>query len=273
MSDRDLDRFVRVFRLAAGQAGAVALRLQENVSLRVKDGQTTEESAALTDADFASQDVVLLALLNAFPTIAMDAEEDTESAGLFPPEGNGRPVVVVDPIDGTLNYSRGSRDFAVMGAWIEDGRYRAAVVHFPAWNETYWAVEGGGCRRCRGRGAEETVRIAELPPRILVTPWVEEAVLERLARAGFEVELSRCSAVDATAPAVGRARAGVAPYGPDRRRAVGFLLSVEAGGLVHAFGERWRGTDPKTVSGPRGFNFTADSEATLDAVLAAVSPR
>lgn len=51
---------------------------------------------------------------------------------------------VVDPIDGTLNFSRGLPFYCVVIAYVEDGRTRAAAVHAPRSSETFVASEGMG---------------------------------------------------------------------------------------------------------------------------------
>jgi hypothetical protein len=75
------------------------------------------------------------------------------------------------------------------------------------------------------------------------------------------VEVSRCSAVDASAPALGRAKAGVAEGRADRRRTIGFLLTLEAGGHV-VYGDRaWNGEDPDSVAAPCVLTIAAASRA------------
>lgn len=240
-----LERFVQVFGAAALQAGALARHLQGEVAYQQKEEQDSPESSALSAADLAAQDVLLLRLAEHFADVAMDAEEDTETTGLFGPGGGDRPVIVVDPIDGTFNYLRGSRDYAVMGAWLEGGVYQASVVYYPTWRQTYWAIAGAGCYRRADGGADEPVSVAgALPNRVLVPPRTPRPVHDRITELGFEVELCRCSAIDSAAPALGRA-AGAANAGPpDRRRAIGFLLATEAGAHVLCADGPWAGRDP-----------------------------
>lgn len=241
-------RFVEIFQLAARQVGEVARRFQAHVELEEKSGQSSPQAAALTRTDLAAQDVILLALAEAFPGVAIDAEEETETLSLFPPESPSRPVVVVDPVDGTLNYARGSRDYAVMGAWVEQARYRASVVHFPAERETFWAVAGCGAWR-QGWGSSEATR-AEMrpaPPLAAVTGTARKPWEAALARLGLEPTRTQCSAVDALAPVLGRARVAVSPGWPSRRRAIGLLITREAGGAVRAGGRPWAGEDPAPV--------------------------
>src|SRR5438876_1210726 len=58
---------------------------------------------------------------------------------------------VVDPIDGTLNFSRGLPFYCVLIGYVEEGRVRAAAVHAPRTGETFLASEGAGATRNRIR--------------------------------------------------------------------------------------------------------------------------
>ncbi len=263
MSESLEQHFVEAFALAATQAGAVARRLQKKVPAETKAGGTPE-AEAVTAVDLAAQDVILHLLHRQLPGVAMDAEEETETLALFADGDPAHGLVVVDPVDGTLNYIRGSSDYAVMGALIRGGRYAAAVVHFPASGSTYWAVRDQGCYEgrpdgsrclCKGGGAEELV---------FYTPDTPESWKVRLARAGARLELSRCSAVDSSAPAIGRARAALAPSRAGRRRSIGLFLTLEAGGAVRMGGRPWRGEDPVTLDPSLGPTVVADTEETAD---------
>lgn len=239
-----LERFVEVFAAAALQAGALARHLQGEVRHQRKEDQASDESSALSAADLAAQDVLLLRLAEDFADLAIDAEEDTDTTALFAP-ADGRAVIVVDPIDGSFNYLRGSPEFAVMAAWIEDGTYRAAVIHYPRRAETFWAIAGAGCHRRVDRGGDRPVRIpAALPHRILVPPRTPGTIRRGAEALGYEVEVCRCSAIDSAAPAIGDAAGSVNAGPPDRRRSIGFLLVTEAGGEVVFADGPWAGRDP-----------------------------
>ncbi len=237
-------RFVEVFGVAALQAGAVARRLQGGIRLLQKRGEATPEGAALTVADLAAQDVLLYLLHREFPEAAVDAEEETDTLALFPPENPDRPLIVLDPIDGTLNYSRESPEYAVMGAWISEGFYRASLLYFPAKKEMFWAIKGQGCWYAQGNGPAEPVGPTAPPRKVLLTPGLPRKWPAGLKKAGFETEVSRCSAVDSIIGASRRAGAAISGGRPDRRRSIGFLATLEAGGTV-LFGNRtWEGKDP-----------------------------
>jgi len=269
---QDLEQhFIDSFRLAAVQAGAVARRLQGKVSPESKPGPSAE-AEALTAVDLATQDVILHLLHRDLPDVVMDAEEETESLALFPgaeDRASDRPLVVVDPVDGTLNYIRGSSDYAVMGGLLQCGRFRAALIHFPVADRIYWAIRGAGCfvdgpigpRRLRAGGGERRIFFDPRTPSV----W-RDALAERFGAA----ELCRCSAVDASAPATGRARGAVSAGGADRRRAIGLFLSLEAGAAVRLGQRRWDGEDPALLADAGGLGVVADDDALAEELIATI---
>jgi myo-inositol-1(or 4)-monophosphatase len=95
-----------------------------------------------TTADHAAEKAIVQRLVAHDPAIPILAEESArkglrESARLW----------VVDPIDGTLNFSRAIPFYGVVIAYVEDGRTRAATVHAPRTGETFTASEGRGATR------------------------------------------------------------------------------------------------------------------------------
>ena len=263
-------RFVDVFRIAARQAGSVTRRLQAEVRLHTKSGKATAEGAALTAVDLAVQDLILQLLHVALPEAAIDAEEDTDTVRLFPPAAPGRPLIVLDPVDGTLNFARQSENYAVMGAWLSEGFYRAAVVYFPAWRRIFWARKGQGCWAQVDGQHPVRVRADTRPPKIFVTRGISQAHRDALRALDLEMERSGCSGVDATAPITGKAACAVSGPRPGRRRTLGFLLTLEAGGTVR-FGDRdWDGRDPALLRENRKPVLVAGSAELADRLSAAL---
>jgi len=120
-----------------------------------------------TEADKASQEMILERLHRAFPGDGLCAEESSER---FATEatGDGR-FWVVDPIDGTRGFARKNGEFSVMIALVVEGRVVVGAVHEPAIDRVTYAVVGGGChvrqpsgagaaRRCAVTGTEGTPR-------------------------------------------------------------------------------------------------------------------
>lgn len=262
------DRFLEIASRAALQAGAVAMRLQGEARRLDKEG-STPEARALTIADLACQDILLVAMREAFPEAAVDAEESDPRLRSFPPEEEGRPLVVVDPIDGTLNYAEGSDDFAVMIGWCEAGRYEACVVHFPAHHRTFAGRAGRGVRERLDDGS--WVEASTDAPRVVtVTRGVPPEVCGELAGRGWEVVRTRCSAVDGAACILGRARAALSVGRPGRRRAIPCLATLEAGGIVLVGGEPWQRRDPRTLPPSRMLTLAAADEETAAEVQEAL---
>ncbi|MEJ2688493.1 MAG: inositol monophosphatase family protein [Deltaproteobacteria bacterium] len=252
--------FVEVFRVAALQVGCVSRHLQHEISLHRKSGDS-DESTALTAVDLAAQQLILQLLHATMADLAVDAEEETSAVTLFPPEDGQRPLIIVDPIDGTLNYFRGSDDYAVMAALCIKEQYRAAVVYFPVPDTMYWTT-GEGAYRQERKGGKQLCSTAGRPGNhLLVSSFVDPKLRRRLEEAGYTTELSHCSAVDALAPVSGRAAAAINSR-LDRRAAIGFPITVAAGGTV-LIGERtWQGEDPANRFDPKSKVVVAGS-ATL----------
>lgn len=131
------ERELEVARLAARRAGELALSYQ-------KAGVTAEEKSdesPVTIADRESEKLIASILADAFP-------ED----GLLGEEGGNREAAsgrrwIIDPIDGTRDFSRGSPLWSVLiGLEAKDGVI-VGVVNIPAWDQEYYAVRGGGAFR------------------------------------------------------------------------------------------------------------------------------
>ena len=104
----------------ANEAGALLLALR-------RDGSA--DPAALGDAaDKASNDLLLGAIARQRPGDAILSEESPDTAARL----SARRVWIIDPLDGTREYSAGRDDFAVHVALLEDGRLAAAAVAQPA---------------------------------------------------------------------------------------------------------------------------------------------
>ena len=92
-----------------------------------------------TTADHAAEKAIVQRLTAHDPAIPILAEESARKGLRVSPR-----LWVVDPIDGTLNFSRGIPFYAVVIAYVEDGRARAAAVHSPRTKETFVASDGAG---------------------------------------------------------------------------------------------------------------------------------
>jgi myo-inositol-1(or 4)-monophosphatase len=94
-----------------------------------------------TAADHAAQEEIIERLAAHDRSIPVLAEE-----GAAAKTKRAERLWVVDPIDGTLNFSRALPFYCVSVAYVEDGRVRAGAIHAPRTGETFVAHQGGGAR-------------------------------------------------------------------------------------------------------------------------------
>jgi myo-inositol-1(or 4)-monophosphatase len=92
----------------------------------------------VTRIDKRSEAAILRVIGRAFPTHGVLAEEGGASAG------DGEHLWVVDPLDGTTNYSRGFPFFCVSVALARGGRVIVGAVYQPLLGELFTAVRGLG---------------------------------------------------------------------------------------------------------------------------------
>ncbi len=227
------ESFVESLAPALRQAAAVARAMEGRVANRPKAGETTPVKAALTIADTAAQEALLVPLFDHFPDVGLEAEEDTPSVSRFGSRED--TLVVVDPIDGTLRfYLEGLGPYAVMTGLAIDGAYEAALVALPREELFLDAVRGAGARVSRGEGAPTPASVPGDGRRALISHDLPAPAVEHLLASGFEVSPA-CGGAISVAPLVPGVRAGLR-WVPDgqlsTRGRIGALISTEAGALV-----------------------------------------
>ena len=200
--------FVELLGPALRQAAGVARTLEGRVANQPKAADSAVK-AALTLADSAAQETILVALSEHFPQVALRAEEETPSVASFPPEAPGRPLVVIDPIDGTLHsYLERRGPYAVMVGLARQGRYEAALVALPREGLFFDAVRGGEARRQRPHGAARSIRARAEGEAVIVSHEMPEKVLERLEERGF-APVPGCGGAISVAPLIPGVRGGL----------------------------------------------------------------
>jgi len=264
--------FLRVMGLTARQVGRFALQfrgkvanLGKSVDREFVDDQQRLAVQALTDVDLAAQEIILLALREHFPFVEVEPEEDTVSVGLFR-RNRSRFRVVIDPIDGTLNYLSGAGQFAVAIGLLRDDRFAASAIYFPLADTLFLAARDSGCTVTRG-GRTKAARRGAATPVVFRDSATDESVSGLVSGLGFAVERSGCSIADTTVAATGWASASVYSGRPSIRRCIGALVSREAGGVLCDFDGR-----PYDCSYPRelGSLLVARDRKTAARILAAL---
>lgn len=153
MTDRD-DALLELAAALAVRAGAVILEIRQ----RGFAVQQKTDLSPVTEADQAAETLILAGLREAAPDLPVVAEE--EIAG-------GRLVAatpqfwLVDPLDGTREFTSGSDEFAVNIGLVRDGRVVLGVVGVPAMGELFGGIVGQGAWK---RTASGQVPIAARTP-------------------------------------------------------------------------------------------------------------
>jgi myo-inositol-1(or 4)-monophosphatase len=231
----------------AEQAGRLLLGYQ-TTGLSANQIKTKRNQTDLvTEADVASERLILSAIRAHFPAHAIFSEE---SATGEPPDAEW--LWMVDPLDGTTNFAHRLPIFAVNLALAHHGKIVLAVTHDPTGGHTFWAESGGGARM-RSRGEDRPLHVSEatslsrclmatgFPYDRATNPDDNVAEFVALDRRCQAVRRLGSSALAAAWVAAGILDAywetGVKPWDT----AAGLLLVQEAGGAASDYlGQPWR---------------------------------
>ena len=126
-------------RLAA-TAGTAILAIRE----RGFQVQHKADRSVVTEADHAAEALIIAGLRAALPGCTIVAEEEVAAGKITAatPE-----VWLVDPLDGTREFTGGGNDFAVNIGLVRNGRPVLGVVGVPATGEIFGGIVGIGAWR------------------------------------------------------------------------------------------------------------------------------
>ena len=239
MEARYTDEMAFLHDLSCRAGAELSRRFGSDVRVRQKSDKTL-----VTDADLASEQVILDCLRQKRPHDKIFSEE----AGLSSADRSpGSAIWIVDPLDGTTNFSNNYPFFCVsigLGIFDNDGhiRLKSGAVHDPIRGKTYVAE--------RGRGAwvnEKPIRVcADRPPQdaFLVTGFAyhrgenlrkDIEFFLAVAQTCQSIRRDGAAALDLALVAEGVYdgywETGLRPWD----LAAGALLVEEAGGIVRNF--------------------------------------
>lgn len=154
------DVAVRAARTGAEEA---LESFRSDVAVEQKTGKTD----VVTESDRATQATIVEQLREATPDATIIAEEQASTPAI--PEAG--QAWIIDPIDGTYNYVRGSPLWSTSLTYLEDARPRVAVTIAPAVGDEYVGVNPpAGPATTRRNGTEVTVSTKTDPETGLITP-------------------------------------------------------------------------------------------------------
>ncbi|WP_245645642.1 inositol monophosphatase family protein [Pseudonocardia acaciae] len=163
----------------ADAADAITLARFQAADLRVS---RKPDRTPVTDADTATEDALRAVLAERRSGDVVLGEERGGSGGSG---GSGRGWIL-DPIDGTKNYSRGVPVWATLIALTDAGAPVVGVVSAPALGRRWWASAGGGAYARHGGGEARRLTVSgvgELADASLSTTelstWDERGELDR----------------------------------------------------------------------------------------------
>ncbi len=211
---------------AAKEAGAILLaffKKLERIDYKAPGNPVTE-------ADRASERFLADALGKAAPDAAFYGEEFGMQRGGDPLQGD---CWVVDPLDGTANYSAGVPIFSVSIAFMRGGAPVLGVIYDPTRDDLFQAVQGEPCLR---NGSP--CRVSARPLFGGISPSAVSADIIR-ARPSFLSSLSKGRSLGSAALQMAYVAAGAFDLAMDSKTrlwdaAAGSLLIESAGGSVTA---------------------------------------
>lgn len=93
-----------------------------------------------TAVDTEIEEIIVKSLSARFPELGLYGEEGGQRANAA-----AKHQVIIDPIDGTIAWSRNFGDhYSIALALLEDGEPIASVIHFPHFHTTFVAEKGAG---------------------------------------------------------------------------------------------------------------------------------
>ncbi|MFH1790860.1 MAG: inositol monophosphatase family protein [Candidatus Omnitrophota bacterium] len=129
-----MNEFLETCLRAAVKAGDFARRRKG----RIREISYKGAINLVTDVDKDCEEIIVSAIRKKFPSHGILSEENYSE--VKPAEFRW----IVDPIDGTTNFSRGVPIYSVSVALEHSGRIVAGVIYDPERKELFSAAEGGG---------------------------------------------------------------------------------------------------------------------------------
>lgn len=108
----------------------------------------------VTQADLASEQLILKRIRTRFPSHAILSEEAGES-------GESDAAWVVDPLDGTVNFAHGMPHYCVSIGFRRGTETHLGVIYDPERGELFWALRGEGAFLRRRDGVERRLQVGQ----------------------------------------------------------------------------------------------------------------
>lgn len=232
--------------------------------------EKTSSFDVLSEADEAAELRIAAELTAMFPGALLVGEESTgNDPDAIAKLRDAETAFLIDPIDGTKNFTSGLPLFGTMIAGLGGGEIVFAAIHDPVCGETALAVRGEGAWMRRQDGTESRLRVSApcAPERMSIVagtnflpPDLRPVVQANLPRFAMNFWL-RCAAHEYRLAASGNCDLLVYNRLMPWDHAAGWLLHREAGG----YGAHFDGSDYLPVHTTGGLICAPDRDSWLAA--------
>ncbi|MBI4769949.1 MAG: inositol monophosphatase family protein [Chloroflexi bacterium] len=174
---------------AAWEAGDILLaKLNQPHEVTVKGLRDV-----VTEADVAAQRAILNTLQRSYPEHRVLAEEGVGRQDFDGPQ----PIWVIDPLDGTTNYTRRFPAFCVSIGLILEGEPHLGVIHDPLAGRTFIGERGVGAHLLTQSEAGEMAElraspVSELPEAVIGLDWPHDNHIRTEVAALLSRTVQRC---------------------------------------------------------------------------------
>ena len=277
-ANEEAEALLRIAVATAAEAGQLLASWQGDERPEVVQTKSSPTDI-VTEMDRRSEALITSRIRAHRPGDTVLGEEGGQTAGGPAGDGTdagqaGRVRWIVDPLDGTVNYLYGLRDWAVSIAAEVDGTVVAGVVEVPRHGETFTAVTGQGAWLHRGE-ARLALRCSSGVPlgqALVGTGFgydagrrrVQGEVIAALLPHIRDIRRGGSAAVDLCSVAAGRLDAFYERGLNYWDFAAGGLIAREAGALVGGLAGRTESTSMTVAAGPDLFPVMANTLADLD---------
>ena len=139
-----VDTYSALLGEIAEEAEAIAMLYFRSYGLRV---ERKSDGTAVTAADRSVEEMARNKVASSGLALDVLGEEMGGSNAKSAATTGGHPRMIIDPIDGTEEFSRGIPTFGTLMAIEEDGEIVAAMVSAPGLRSRWWAYRGEGAYR------------------------------------------------------------------------------------------------------------------------------
>jgi len=213
---------------AARKAGKILEELYEKETLKVSSKKVGETDSTVTEADLAAEKAIIDTLSKKFPDYSILSEEAGET------RKDSEYRWIIDPLDGTRNFSCNNPDFCTMIALQYRNDIVCSAVFVPYTKDMYAAQKGKGARlNSRKINVSKRGNIERFLVSFCGLKKLDKEKLNGIVKAfGSNLRVTGCAGSSGGFVAAGRQDAAMWPGLQIQDMAPAYLLVKEAGGIA-----------------------------------------